>query len=117
MVENFISMIDPTEGRIVNTGSGAGPMYAGKASEEDQKAVWNNQDLTWEVLDAKIQEVKPNLNDMMAYAMSKAAVAIYARVLANQYPNIKSSSISPGLVDTAIVADFGPDFGTKITTE
>ena len=49
--------------------------------------------------------------------MSKAAVAIYARVLANQYPNIKSSSISPGLVDTAIVADFGANFGTKIAPE
>ena len=54
MVENFIDMIDATNGRIINTGSGAGPMYAGKASEEDQKAVWNNQDLTWEVLDAKV---------------------------------------------------------------
>ena len=33
MVENFIDMIDATNGRIVNTGSGAGPMYAGKASK------------------------------------------------------------------------------------
>jgi len=48
MTENFVSMIDDSVGRIVNVGSGAGPMYAGKASEDDQKAIWNNPNVTWE---------------------------------------------------------------------
>jgi len=106
MVDNFITMIDPTVGRIVNTGSIAGPMYCGKASEEDQKAIWNNPDCTWDQLHEKITADRPELNDMRAYSLSKAAVAIYAAILAKQYPNLKCSTISPGVVDTAIVADF-----------
>ena len=73
-------MIDSNAGRIVNVGSLAGPNYAGKVSEDDQKAFWNNPDVTWEQLDAKMQAVLPDINDMMAYAMSKAAVAIYSAV-------------------------------------
>ena len=43
-------------------------------------ALWNNPDVTWEQLDAKMQAVLPDLNDMMTYAMSKVAVAIYAEI-------------------------------------
>ena len=99
-------MIDATEGRIVNTGSLAGPMYTGNVCEEDQKAVWNNPKVTLEELEAKITAVKPDLNNGSAYALSKGAVAIYASIVANKYPNIKSSTAEPGVVDTAIVADF-----------
>ena len=117
MVENFISMIDANEGRIFNTGSLAGPMYTIKVSEEDQKAVWNNPNVTWEELDAKITAVIPDLNNGSAYTFSKGAVAINASIVANKYPNIKSSTAEPGVVDTAIVADFtrakvSKDWGT-----
>ena len=81
-------------------------MYTCKASEEDQKAIWNNLNVTWEELDAKITAIKPELNNMSAYCVSKASVALYASIVANKYPNIKSSTAEPGVVDTAIVADF-----------
>jgi hypothetical protein len=47
MTQNFASMIDATNGRIVNVGSGAGPMFTGKASKDDQKNIWNNPNVTW----------------------------------------------------------------------
>jgi len=51
MTESFVSLIDSSVGRIVNVGSGAGPMYVVKASEDDQKDFWLNPDCTWEALD------------------------------------------------------------------
>ena len=89
-------------------------MYTCKASEEDQKAIWNNLNVTWEELDAKITAIKPELNNMSAYCVSKASVALYASIVANKYPNIKSSTAEPGVVDTAIVADFTR---AKVSTE
>ena len=63
MTDNFVSLIDATEGRIVNVGSGAGPMYTSKVSEAD-KPFWSNADTTWDQLIAKIDSVLPNLDDM-----------------------------------------------------
>jgi hypothetical protein len=34
MTEHFKELLHPTEGRIVNTGSGAGPMYVGMLNKD-----------------------------------------------------------------------------------
>ena len=54
MTENFVSLIDPAAGRIVHVGSGIGSMYTGKQSDDDIKGIWNNPNLTWDQLDAKL---------------------------------------------------------------
>jgi len=46
MSEAFIPMIDPDVGRIVNLGSGAGPMYVNKL-EGEAKTLLSSKDLTW----------------------------------------------------------------------
>jgi carbonyl reductase 1 len=106
MTENFIPLIDATNGRIVNVGSGAGPMFAVKQTEEDLQAFWLNKDLTWDKLHEKIIALMPTLNAFEVYAMSKTALSTYSAMMAQKHPNLKISSISPGLVDTAIVAKF-----------
>lgn len=109
-------MIDATVGRIVNVGSGAGPMFTGKQSAEDNKAMWMNPEWTWDQLHAKLQELLPTIEPFPAYALSKGAVSTYTMMCAHQHPHLKINSITPGLVDTAIVAGMD-QFGAKITPE
>lgn len=92
-------------------------MFTSKCSEDDLKAIWCNSDLTWEALDQKIQALLPGMEPYPVYFMSKAACHAYTMIAAKQYPNIKQSAITPGLVDTAIATDIPESFGTKITPE
>jgi len=46
---------------------------------------------------------------MAAYGISKSACGIYAAMSAKKYPSLKSSSITPGYVDTAITAGYSGD--------
>mmetsp|Transcript_8608 Transcript_8608/g.25270 ORF Transcript_8608/g.25270 Transcript_8608/m.25270 type:complete len:294 (+) Transcript_8608:48-929(+) len=117
MCEAFIPLLDPKEGRIVNVGSGAGPGYVAQCSE-DKKKVLISFDTTMEQIDALVGEetAKPGFNARTAYGLSKACLSAYTMVLAKTYPNLKSSCLSPGFIDTAIVKGFGagkpPEEGT-----
>merc|ERR1712196_289912 len=49
----------------------------------------------------------PSFTARHAYGISKASLSAYSMVLARTHPHITSSCISPGFIDTAIVAGFG----------
>lgn len=112
--KTFMPMLDPSEGRVVNVGSGAGSMYVAKQEPERQKLLCS-PDTTMEQILQIIQEGAAT-DSMKGYGVSKACVATYTMVLAKEHPNLKSSCISPGFIDTAIVKGFGatkpPEEGT-----
>lgn len=104
VVENFMDMLDPNEGRIVNLGSGSGPMYVRTANRADQKQLCSPETATIEWIE---DHWKKNLGRSDAYGLSKAMVALYTGILAREYPNIKSSCVTPGFVDTQMTAGWG----------
>lgn len=115
--EHFIPMLDEKNGRIVNLGSGSGPMYTGSVRSEKDRAFLcsgPSGDATW----ADIEEyAKSNLNSAGdVYGLSKALVACYTGVLARQYPNLLVSCVTPGFIDTQMTAGYGasktPEQGT-----
>lgn len=119
VVDSFLSLIDPTSGRIVNLGSGAGPMYVEQVADiSDKKMLCSPETVTWDWIE---KHAKEKVNSQNSYAMSKALLAMYTGVLAREHPNIKSSVVSPGFVETQLTAGFGsdkitPEQGTKSTT-
>jgi NAD(P)-dependent dehydrogenase (short-subunit alcohol dehydrogenase family) len=112
MTNAFLPMINPDGGRVVNVGSGAGPMYV-KKQDEEAKQFWSNPNVTLDQLNAKVTELRTGATAMVCYGLSKAAVSSLTMVWAKQHPGIVWSSISPGFIDTAIVAGFGAKLSPK----
>lgn len=115
MCDAFIPLLSEA-GRIVNVGSGAGPMWLGKQEVETKKLL-TNPSITWEQIDTlcKNEASKPK-EGMGSYGYSKASLSAYTMVLARTYPGLMCSCTSPGFIDTAIVKGFGaskpPEEGT-----
>lgn len=113
--EHFLELLDPDHGRIVNLGSGSGPMYVGGCSTKDKKVLCSPESdaVTWEYIE---QHARDNLNRSDAYGLSKALLACYTGLFARQHPNILTSCVSPGFIDTQMTAGWGasksPDQGT-----
>jgi len=114
MVEAFQPLLQPEGGRIVNVGSGAGPMWLAKQTDET-KALLTSGTLDIAAID---KYMKDNRNDdaMHAYGISKCLLSLYTEAFAKEYPNIWSSSITPGFIDTKICTGLGaskpPEEGT-----
>ena len=115
--EQFLPLLDQNEGRIVNLGSGSGPMYTSGCSLEDKRILCSPSDsdsqVTWEYIE---QHAKHNLNGSDAYGLSKALLAAYTGLFARMHPHIKTSCVSPGFIDTQMTSGWGaskaPDQGT-----
>lgn len=112
--EAFIPLLDVSVGRIVNVGSGAGPMYV-KTCDDAVKELLTTPGTTWGQLEELVaaEFTKPKIN---SYGLSKACLSVYTMILAEEYPSLTVSTISPGFIDTAIVRGFGakkpPEEGT-----
>jgi len=114
--EAFMPLLNPTEGRIANVGSGAGPMYMAKASPEN-KAILKSFSVTWEQIEDVVKkEMVPGAEGFTAYGVSKAGLTGYTMILAKQFPQWKINCLSPGFINTAIVTGYGaskpPEEGT-----
>jgi len=115
--DSFIPLLDETKGRIVNLGSGSGPMYTSSVRSKEARAFLcsgANGSATWEEID---QYAKDNLNSSGdAYGLSKALVSCYSGVLARQYPNLMVSCVTPGFINTQMTEGWGasksPEQGT-----
>jgi NAD(P)-dependent dehydrogenase (short-subunit alcohol dehydrogenase family) len=114
VVNAFLPLLQQEGGRIVNVGSGAGPMWLAKQDEETQRL------LTSGTLDSdgihQFMSVNRNQDPRHAYGISKCLLSVYTEWLAKANPSIVCTSITPGFIDTAIVAGFGatkkPEEGT-----
>lgn len=93
VVDAFLPMLDP-KGRIVNVGSGAGPMFFDMLeSNEKTKYVVPMEE---GVIEKQISKIE-NMNDgFAAYAGSKALLACYTMDLAKKHPELMVSIITPG---------------------
>ena len=114
MSEALIPLIDHSEGegRIVNVGAIAAPMYVAKCDEQTKKFL-SSQVLTWPELETYVKDATTKVDGFGAYGMSKAALSKYTEVCAKDNPNLKISCVTPGFIDTAICAGYG----AKLTPE
>lgn len=105
VTEAFVDLIDPKEGRIINTSSGACSMYL-KKQDAKLKALFSGTDLTFEKLDACVREqvASGNVGFGNGYALSKAALSALTIIQGNLYPNLKVVSLSPGFIATPMTA-------------
>ncbi len=113
--EAFVGLIDETKGRIVNLGSGSGPMYVSGCNKKDKNMLCHPEKISWEEIE---QHANQNVNgNVDVYGLSKALLACYTGYFANQHPNIFSSCCTPGFIDTQMTRNYGasksPEQGTK----
>mmetsp|Transcript_3255 Transcript_3255/g.4433 ORF Transcript_3255/g.4433 Transcript_3255/m.4433 type:complete len:162 (-) Transcript_3255:312-797(-) len=112
-------MLDKKDGRIVNVSSGLASAYmkgsmgkrlVGKTSKEE-KAPLLSFEVTWEQIQEVVALEKKagggEIDGLSAYGLSKAGLTAYTMYLAKKYPNITSSSCSPGFIATAMTKGFG----------
>lgn len=124
MVEAFLPLLSTSDGRIVNVGSGAGPMYvkAALSSDTERARMLCSCPESFDPLEALAKSElarKEFLEDRSAsgpYGCSKALLSAYSQLLGKLHPNILSSCCTPGFIDTAIVKGWGatktPEEGT-----
>lgn len=114
VTEAMVGLIDPKEGRIVNTSSGGASMWL-RNQDAATKALFSNPDVTEVELNAAIDGFVSAGNTGMGagYGLSKAGLVSLTMIQAKAYPNLKVTSLSPGFIDTPLVAGFG----AKLTPE
>lgn len=112
----FLELLDPAEGRIVNTASASGPMFVNKCDRATQ-ALLTDPAVTWERLEAYMQEAVANPAGREPYGLSKACLNAYTILLAREHPKLKVNSMTPGYILTDITRGMGatklPEEGTK----
>lgn len=113
--DHFIPFLDETNGRIVNVGSGSGPMYVGSVRSEKDRAFLcggPSGDATWEKIEAYAKEnLKHSQGD--PYGLSKALVSCYTGLLAREHPDLMVSCITPGFINTQMTAGWGASKGPE----
>jgi len=110
MCAAFVPMI---AGRIVNVGSGSAGGYVSRVAGARQAALCTPP-ANWQAIEAMLQKSEDNMTGLGseadtngAYGLSKALVASYTMLLANEHPAILSSCCTPGFIDTKLTAGFG----------
>lgn len=108
VAEAMVGLIDPNEGRIVNTSSGMASSYL-KGQDASMKATLSNPDITFEELMKTVngQVAAGNAGMGNGYGLSKAGLNALTLVQAKMYPNLKVVCLSPGFIATPMAAKFG----------
>jgi len=126
--DSFIPLLQDG-GRVINVSSGSAPMFV-NSLPTDQQAFWDTgTDATWEQLDARIQEKvyrdetdpnpTPGSGMPSYYGFSKACLNVYTMQMAQIHPGLQINSVSPGWIQTDMVAKYFGGFpdGTKPVAE
>jgi carbonyl reductase 1 len=116
----FHSLIDPAGGRVVNVSSGAGPSFVEKL-DPARRTLYSAPRPSWDDLQdilktySDVSNVTDN-RDFVYYGYSKALLNVYTSFLANEFPTLVVSSLTPGFIATDLASRFGatlpPDAGT-----
>ena len=113
VTEALVDLIDPNEGRIVNTSSGAASSWL-KKQDASTKKLFTDPNLTFDDLDKSVKKHFPNAKyNGSIYGLSKAALCALTLVQAKLYPSLIVTSLSPGFIDTAMTKGYG----AKLTPE
>mmetsp|Transcript_36050 Transcript_36050/g.61491 ORF Transcript_36050/g.61491 Transcript_36050/m.61491 type:complete len:153 (-) Transcript_36050:3363-3821(-) len=91
-------MLNPTGGRIVNLGSGAGPMFFDFINKQQKERYI--QPMSEEEIEKEISAIQSMNDGFAAYAGSKALLSCYTMALAKQHPNLMISVLTPGWIQT-----------------
>jgi NAD(P)-dependent dehydrogenase (short-subunit alcohol dehydrogenase family) len=113
MVEAFVPMLDTSAGRVVNLGSGAGPMFV-KSQDKSTVTFLSTQAVTWAELETYMKTSMPKQQGFGAYGLSKAVMHRLTELQAKEHPNLTISVVSPGYVQTNMTGGGGnltPDQG------
>ena len=105
VTEAFLPLLNPEGGRIVNVGSGAGPMYVNDQPLATQKLLCDPA-ITWPQIEHLLQSGLAG-DARGGYGVSKACLASYTMLLARTHPNLVCHCLTPGFIDTKIVAGWG----------
>ena len=109
VTDALVGLIDPINGRIVNTSSASASMWLRKQND-DTKRLFSNNNLTFDQLDKSVKEnvAKNNAGDIGdVYGLSKAALCALTLVQAKTYSNLIVTSLNPGFIDTSMTKGFG----------
>lgn len=106
VIDNFLPFLNPTSGRIINVGSGAGPMFFDMLSNKEQKHRYVCP-MSQKEIEKEIQTIQAMGDDFCAYSGSKALLACYTMALAKEHPNFMVSIITPGYIKTNMTAGHG----------
>jgi len=114
--EAFLPLLDASEGRILNTASASGPNFVNRYYAKHGKLL-TNPEVTWEELEAFMQEAIADPAGREPYGLSKACVNAYTMLLARENPHLKVNAMTPGYILTDITRGMGatksPEEGTK----
>jgi len=108
--EQFLPLLEPNAGRIVNVTSAAGPNFVATCSPQRQKLLTSAQ-VTWPEIDAFMQEclavaggadafAEHGLGSGSAYGISKACANAYTLCLARMHPELLINACTPGFIET-----------------
>jgi len=114
VVESFLPLLSGDDPRIVNVGSGAGPLYVREQARDLQKILCSPE-VTWEQIE-KIRDTGLPADGQGGYGLSKSLLMCYTMSCVKTYPNVSHFCVTPGFIDTAMTAGFGaskkPEEGT-----
>lgn len=115
VIEGFMPLLSKS-GRIVNVGSGAGPMYVARCSSEVKKMLCNPE-ISWaQIAEHAKSGLGSSADGMGGYGLSKALLSCYTMLLAKQHPELLVSCLSPGFIETSMTKGMGaskpPEEGT-----
>lgn len=121
MIDAFVRMGLVSE-RVVNVGSGSGPSYVRRCPPKIQPELCRTP-ASWEQIESFLTQsadgktgLRSEADGNGAYGLSKAMLALYTMLCAEEIPAILSSCVSPGWIKTKLVENSGatkePEEGT-----
>ena len=117
VVDAFLPLLQPQGGRIVNVGSGSGPSFVKNLGETDAARRMIATPRSWQEIEELVAlHLGSPADTNGGYGVSKALLASYTQMLAEQHPGLICATCSPGFINTKLTAGFGatktPDEGT-----
>ena len=123
VVDSLLPLLDESCGRIVNVGSGSGPVYVGKCPPATQALLCREPE-SWEQIISWVAQSSDGTTGLgspadgnSGYGLSKALLSSYTMLLARQNPSIKVNCCTPGFIQTKLTAGWGasktPEEGTS----
>ena len=103
----FLTLLNPSIGRVVNVTSASGPLYLAGSSNETKKLL-TNPEVSWteiekfmsECLKLESERTTDWGGDWSAYGISKACTNAYSIYLAKKNPNLTINACTPGFIET-----------------
>ena len=105
VIDNFLPLLDAESGRIVNVGSGAGPMFFDRLSRSQKERYV--RPMSEGEIEEEIARIEKLDDGFAAYAGSKALLACYTMAFAGEHPNLMVSILTPGYISTNMTAGLG----------